>query len=77
MREVMNWYNPTTRSTEDADAPMSEAQAIEMLSGHPESDRFIEEYRRKRSTSEASIVEALIFTGELVYWEHRREQLTE
>ena len=29
---------------------MSEAQAIELLSGHPGSDEFIEEYRRWRAT---------------------------
>lgn len=72
MPEVMNWYNPTTRRMEDADAPMSEAQAIEMLSGHLNSDEFTEEYRRKRMTS--GIVEALISTGEFFYWEDQREQ---
>jgi hypothetical protein len=41
----MEWYNPKTRTQEEVPAPMSEAQAIEMLSGHPRSDRFIEEYR--------------------------------
>ena len=29
---------------------MSDAQAIELLSGHPGSDEFIEEYRRWRAT---------------------------
>ena len=72
MPEVMNWYNPTTRRMEDADAPKSEAQAMAMLSGHPNSGEFTEEYRRKRMTS--SIVEALISTGEFFYWEHEREQ---
>lgn len=68
----MNWYNPTTRRTEEILAPTSEAQAIEMLSGHPNSGEFIEKYRRKRRVS--GIVAALISTGEFFYWEHRREQ---
>ena len=51
---------------------MSEAQAIEMLSGHPNSDEFIEEYHRKRMSSD--IVEALIHTGEFFLWERQREQ---
>jgi hypothetical protein len=43
--QMMHWYNPTTRTEEDVPAPMSDAQAIEMLSGHPDSDWFIEEYQ--------------------------------
>ena len=47
--QTMHWYNPKSRTQEDVPVPMSEAQAIEMLSGHPRSDRFIEEYRRLRA----------------------------
>jgi hypothetical protein len=75
MLEVMNWYNPTTGRMEDADAPMSEVQAVEMLSGHPNSGEFIAEYQRKRMSS--GIVEALISTGEFFLWEHLREQSPE
>jgi hypothetical protein len=71
--QMMHWYNPTTRTEEDVPAPMSDAQAIEMLSGHPNSDRFIEEYRRLRAI-QLGPVEALISTGETFYWEHRRGQ---
>lgn len=39
---TVRWYNPKSRSEEEILAAMSEAQAIEMLSGHPESDKFIE-----------------------------------
>jgi len=46
-----------------------------MLSGHPNSDEFIEEYRRKRMTG--GIVEALISTGEFFCWEDLREQSPE
>ena len=73
MRETMRWYNPTRRVEEEVPAPMSEAQAIEMLSGHPDSEQFIEVYRRLRSRH-PEIVQALIFTGETFYMEHRRGQ---
>jgi hypothetical protein len=70
---TMEWYNPKTRAQEEVPAPMSEAQAIEMLSGHPSSDRFIEEYRRLRGVHR-DIVVALTLTGETFYWEHRKAQ---
>ena len=75
MPKVMTWYNPTTGRMEDADAPMSEVQAVEMLSGHPNSGEFIAEYQRKCMSS--GIVEALISTGEFFLWEHLREQSPE
>jgi hypothetical protein len=71
--QMMHWYNPTTRTEEDVPVPISDAQAIEMLSGHPNSDGFVEEYRRLRATQPA-VVEALILTGEEFYREHRRGQ---
>jgi hypothetical protein len=71
--EMMHWYNPATKEEEEVPVPISDAQAIEMLSGHPNSDKFIEEYRRWRATR-PDIVEALILTGETFYWEHRRGQ---
>jgi len=71
--QTMHWYNPVTRNEEDVLAPMSDAQAIEMLSGHLRSDRFIEEYRRLREMH-SDIVVALTLTGEMFYWEHRGSQ---
>ena len=50
---------------------MSDAQSIELLSGHPDSDEFIEEYRRWRAT-ESDVVGALILTEEAFYMKHRR-----
>jgi hypothetical protein len=73
MTETMRWYNPVRRVEEDVPVPMSEAQAIEMLSGHPGSDEFIEEYRRWRAT-ETDIVRALVLTGGAFYIEHQRGQ---
>jgi hypothetical protein len=70
---TMRWYNPTSRVEEEVPAPISEAQAIEMLSGHPDSEQFIEVYWRLRSRH-PEIVQALIFTGETFYMEHRRGQ---
>ena len=52
---------------------MSEAQAIELLSGDEDSDRFIEVYRQLRNRH-PEIVQALIFTGETFYMKHRRGQ---
>jgi hypothetical protein len=73
MTETIRWYNPLRRVEEKVPAPMSEAQAIEMLSGDEDSDRFIEVYRQLRSRH-PEIVQALIFTGEAFYMEHRRGQ---
>jgi hypothetical protein len=52
MPPMMRWYNPRLRVEEEVSTPMSEAQAIEMLSGHPDSDRFIEVYRLAQEGSE-------------------------
>ena len=71
--QMMRWYNPTTKEEEEVPAPMSDAQAIEMLSGHPDSDRFIEEYRRLSETHPYT-VDALILTGETFYRQHRMGQ---
>jgi hypothetical protein len=73
MTETMRWYNPMRRVEEEVSRPESDAQAIEMLSGHPDSDWFIEVYRRMRSGN-PEIVQALIFTGETFYMEHQRGQ---
>ena len=73
MTETMRWYNPLRRAEEEVPAPMSDTQAIELLSGHPDSDEFIEEYRRWRAT-ESDVVRALILTGGAFYMEHRRGQ---
>ncbi len=52
---------------------MSEAQAIEMLSGHQGSDRFIEGYRRM-CAHHPDLVQALILTGETFYMGHHKGQ---
>jgi hypothetical protein len=45
---------------------MNDEQAIGMLSGHSDSDRFIEEYRRLSATHPDTI-DALTLTGETFY----------
>ena len=73
MTETMRWYNPLRRVVEEVPAPMSDAQAIELFSGNPDSDEFIEEYRRWRATK-SDVVGALVLTGEAFYMEHRKGQ---
>ena len=73
MRPTMQWYNPIRRAEEEVPAPMSEAQAIEMLSGHTDSEWFIAVYRQMRSRH-PDIVQALVFTGDVLYMEHLRGQ---
>lgn len=71
--EMMHWYNPLTMEEEEVPVPLSDAQAIELLSGHRDSDRFIEEYRRSRAMR-TDVAKALIFTGEKFYLEHQKGQ---
>ena len=73
MTETMRWYNPKRRVQEEIPTPMSEAQAIELLRGHPDSEEFIEEYRCWGAT-QSDVVGALVLTGEAFYMEHRRGQ---
>ena len=74
MIETIRWYNPVRRVEEEVPARMSDAQAIKMLSGHPDSDEFIEEYMRWRGMQPPNVVEALILTGETFYTKHQRGQ---
>jgi hypothetical protein len=66
----MYCYNPTTRHDEDVPIPLNDARAIEMLTGHPDSEEFIEEYRRRRKTH--GIEKAMIITGVAFFRNHRR-----
>ena len=62
---MMRWYNPLTMEEEGVSVPMSAAQAIEILSGHRDSDRFIEELRRRRRSS--SLTRSLSFSDGLLF----------
>jgi hypothetical protein len=73
MTETVRWYNPVRRVEEEVLPPVFDAQAIELLSGHPDSEEFIEEYRRWRAL-QPDVVRALILTGVAFYVEHQGDQ---
>ena len=58
----MYWYNPTTRTTERAQAPSTDEQAIQMLAGTKESAEFIKEYCELRRSG-SPIGQALVLVG--------------
>ena len=74
MTETYAMVQPGPQSRRGSSGPMSDAQAIELLSGHPDSEEFIQEYRRWRAMQPPNVVEALILTGEAFSTEHRRGQ---
>jgi hypothetical protein len=73
MTETVRWYNPVRRVVEEVPAPISDAQAIELLSGHLDSEEFIEEYRRWRAL-QPDVVRALFLAGVAFYVEHQGDQ---
>jgi hypothetical protein len=58
----MYWYNPTTRTSERAQAPSTDEQAIQMLAGTKESAEFIKEYCELRRSG-SPIGQALVLVG--------------
>ena len=58
----MYWYNPTSRTSERAQAPSTDEQAIRMLAGHPDSATFVSEYAELRRSG-MQIETALIMVG--------------
>jgi hypothetical protein len=58
----MYWYNPTTRTSERAQAPSTDEQAIRMLDGHPDSATFVSEYAKLRRSG-TPIERALVLVG--------------
>jgi hypothetical protein len=44
----MHWYNPKTRSVEDVSAPSTDAEALGMLSGDPNSGALMGHYAMLR-----------------------------
>jgi len=59
----MYWYNPVIGKMEDTPDPRTDARALQMLSGHPRSEEFIEEYWNWRWRENTGIVAGLLFTG--------------
>ena len=58
----MYWYNPTTRTSERAQAPSTDEQAIQMLAGTPDSAEFIGKYLELRRSG-SPIEQALVLVG--------------
>ena len=69
----MRWYNPKTRCSEDVPAPVIDAEALEILSGDPNSRAFSEEYEKLRGEG-MDVGQALIFVGHRVRLWHLRYQ---
>jgi hypothetical protein len=45
----MHWYNPKTRSVEDASVPSTDEEATNRLRGHLSSEAFLTVYDRLRA----------------------------
>ena len=58
----MHRYNPKEGNVEDIRAPSTDEEALEMLSGHPDSGRFVERYVVLREEG-LGVEQALAFVG--------------
>jgi hypothetical protein len=58
----MYWYNPNTRTSERVAAPSTDEEAIQMLSGAPDSATFVSEYAELRHSG-MEIQTALTMVG--------------
>jgi hypothetical protein len=58
----MHWYNPKTRGVENVPAPETDEEALETLSGDPNSWKFVEQYIMLREEG-MGVEQALIFVG--------------
>jgi len=58
----MYWYNPATRTSERAQAPSTDEQAVQLLAGTPDSADFIGEYLELRRSG-SPIEQALVLVG--------------
>ncbi len=68
----MYWYNPRSQEMEDVPTPKNDAEALEVLNGHPNSVEFVAEYRGLRAMH--GIAEALKCTGDTFQMVHREAQ---
>lgn len=66
----MHWYNPKTRSVEDAVAPRTDGEALDMLRGHMNSGVFMAEYDRLREDESMCPEQALLFVGHYFRLKH-------
>jgi hypothetical protein len=67
----MHWYNPKEGKVEDVKGPSTDEEALEMLSGHPNSGRFVERYVVLREEG-LGVEQALVFVGHSLRMHHLR-----
>jgi hypothetical protein len=58
----MHWYNRKEGKVEDVRAPSTDEEALEMLSGHPDSGRLVERYVVLREEG-LGVEQASVFVG--------------
>ncbi len=58
----MYWHNPTTRSSERVADPSTDEEAVDLLSGDPDSALYVEEYLKLRRSG-TPIEQALVLVG--------------
>jgi hypothetical protein len=58
----MYWYNPTTHTSERVEPPSTDDEALDMLSGAPESAELVKAYGRLRE-AHTPIERALVLVG--------------
>jgi hypothetical protein len=67
----MHWYNPGAGKVEEVGAPSTDEEALEMLSGHPDSGRLVERYVVLREEG-MGVEQALVFVGHRLRMHHPR-----
>ncbi len=67
----MHWYNPKEGKVEDVRAPSTDEGALEILTGHPDSDGFVERYVVLREEG-LGVEQALVFVGHSLRMHHLR-----
>ena len=67
----MHRYNPKEGKVEDIRAPSTDEEALEMLSGHPDSGRLVERYVVLREEG-LGVEQALVFVGHHLRMHHLR-----
>jgi hypothetical protein len=67
----MHWYDPKQGKVEDVRAPSTDEEALEMLSGHPDSGRLVERYVVLREEG-LGVEQAVVFVGHSLRMHHPR-----
>ena len=62
-RTRMHWYDPKAGKVEHVRAPSTDEEALEMLSGYPDSDRLVERYVVMREEG-LGVEQALVSVGQ-------------